>query len=76
MANTKKLNGTTVLIRGSNQKYTELNDLDWLFEELKHTTRAELAKKLGVPYNSINYRVHKYFSEEKLKQIIVERRHY
>ena len=71
-ANKLKIKGKWVLIRGSNKKHTVLDDIDWLYKQLLTKSRAELAKELNVPYNSINYRL-RYFSEEQRKLIKRER---
>lgn len=71
----KKIDGQWYKMRGSNHKYTVLDDLDFLFERLKIKSRDELAKELGVPYNSLNYRIQRYFPEEWIKQIKIKRKH-
>jgi hypothetical protein len=38
-----------------------LDDLDWVYEQLRTKSIAELSKELEIPYNSIRFRVVKYF---------------
>jgi hypothetical protein len=43
--------------RGANKKYDFLDDFDWLYEQLKVKSIAQLAKECDVPANSIRHRV-------------------
>ena len=74
MPNRKKINGQWIQVRGSNKKYPILDDLDALFEMLKVKTKMQVAKELGVPFGSLNYIINKYFPEEWLKLIRIQRR--
>lgn len=72
-----KMNGKEIKVRGSNKFYTELDDLDWLFEQLKVKSMAQLADELKIPYTSrnvIRHRVEKYFPQEWKDQIKRERK--
>ena len=61
-------------IRNSNKLYTQLDDLDWVYSELKVMSMAQFAEKHKVPYNSVRHRVHKYFPPEWLSSIKRQRR--
>ncbi len=71
-----KFQGVNYQLRGSNKKYPQLDDLDLLFEELKKKSITKLAKELGVPQNSIRYRVFRYFPAEWLKVVRRDRRYH
>lgn len=64
-----KIFGNEITPRGSNRKYTELDDLDSLYTTLLSKSMGELAKETGIPYNSIRHRVHKYFTQEMIDRI-------
>lgn len=64
-----KINGQDIVTRPSNKLYHQLDDLDWLFEELKKKTISELAKELDLPQNSVRFRVMQYFPDDWKKQI-------
>ena len=71
--NKKKINGEWITLRGSNKKYPQLDDLDWLYAQLQNKTRVELAKEFNLPYGSINYQL-RYFPEDWMKNIKIQRR--
>lgn len=66
--------GSKLDVRGSNKKYPELDDLDTLYNKLLTMSIGQLSKELGVPYNSIRHRVHKYFTQEMLDKICRQRK--
>lgn len=68
-----KLNGQELNPRKANKKYHFLDDLDWLYEQLKTMSMQAFAKLHGVPHNSLRHRVLKYFTEEMKANIIYER---
>ena len=70
----KTYQGKKFAVRGSNKLYTQLNDLDFIFNELKSKCPADLAKELDVPYNSLRYIIVTYFTEEEQEQIAWKRR--
>lgn len=69
-----KIFGNEIKVRGSNKLHKELDDLDNLYQELLTQSMAQVAKKYGVPPNSIRHRVRKYFLPEMLQNIKRERR--
>ena len=71
-----KLKGKEFSTRGSNKEYYELDDLDWLYSLLRKKCITDVAKDLGVPQNSIRWRVFKYFPEEWLNNIVRKRRYH
>ncbi len=71
-----KQNGNEFFLRGSNKKYHFLDDLDYLYSELQVISIGDLAKKLKVPYNSIRYRVRRYFPKEWLDNIVKDRKYH
>lgn len=71
-----KLKGQEYKLRGANKKYQELDDLDSLFELLKTMSITQASKHLGVPQNSIRYRVFRYFPQEWIDQIVKERKYH
>lgn len=72
MAN-KRIFGMVIPGRGSNHRYSELDDLDALYELLKADCVAQVARNLGVPANSIQYRVNKFFPKEWIQSIVKKR---
>ena len=68
-----KLNGVEFHPRGANKKYVFLDDLDWLYENLKVMSMSAFAKLHGCPFNSVRSRVMKYFTAEMKASIIYER---
>ena len=69
-------------MRKGNKKYWFLDNLTWLFEELKMKSMMELAKELCLLHNipdprslagSIRFMVKKYFTEDQIKQLKKER---
>lgn len=72
-----KIHGKDIPVRGSNKRYTQLDDLDWLYEQLQEMSMAELADKMGIEYKSrnvIRHRVEKYFPLEWKLNIVRERK--
>lgn len=65
--------GKEIQTRGSNKRYEVLDNLDALYEELKKKYRDDLARELGVPYNSLNYIIRKYFPKEWIDNIKIRR---
>ena len=65
--------GKEIQTRGSNKIYEVLDNLDALYEELKKKYRDDLARELGVPYNSLNYIIRKYFPKEWIDNIKIRR---
>lgn len=61
----RKLDGKYIRPRGSNKKYEQLNDLDALFEMLKRDCPADVARQLGVPYNSVRHLIVTYFADKQ-----------
>lgn len=65
--------GKEFFLRGSNKKYKDLDDLDWLFEQLQIMSIGQFCKKFNYPYNSVRYRVRRYFTEDQLALIKKDR---
>lgn len=59
-----KIQGKQLQLRGSNHKYWQLDNLDELFETLKAKSIGEFCKETNIPYNSVRYRVERYFTDE------------
>lgn len=57
-----------------NKKYPQLDDLDQLYTDLQKESIDDYSDRTGIPYNSINYRVKKYFTPEMEVNIIQKRR--
>lgn len=64
-----KIHGVEHKLRGSNKKYTFLDDLDALYALLQKKCIKDLADELGVGSGSIRYRVEQYFPEEWKRKI-------
>lgn len=69
-----KQNGEEFQLRNSNHKYFRIDDLDWLYAELLKVSIGELSKRLNIPYNSLAFRVRRYFSPEQIEKIVKQRR--
>lgn len=69
-----KIHGQFYKLRGSNKKYTQLDDLDKLYQELQEICVEDYAKKYGIPANSIMYRVKRYFPADWIAKIVKKRR--
>lgn len=67
------IKGQQIDKRGCNKKYTQLDNLDWLYEQLDvnrgNKTIAELSKELEIPQNSIRFRVVNYFPDDWISNI-------
>jgi hypothetical protein len=58
----RRINGKTIHPRGSNKKYSQLDDTDAVFEMCTKECPADVARKLGVPYNSLRHLLVKYYN--------------
>jgi len=67
------ISGQSFTVKSPNSKYAELDDLDNLYKLLQETSIGQLAKKMGIPQNSIRYRVFRYFPAEWIRNIVKER---
>lgn len=65
----RKLNGKFIVPRGSNKKYSQLDDLDEVYNLLLLHCPADVARMKGVPYNSLRYLIVKYLSPEQQANI-------
>ncbi len=71
----KRKDGKYFLTRNSNHKHSVLDDLDDLKFKLINEGKcpAEVAKELEVPYNSVRYRIMKYFTPEEIELVCWKR---
>ena len=69
-----KIFGRDIKVRNSYKVHSSLDDLDNLYAELQTMSMGMVAKKYGVPYNSVRHRVMKYFLPEMIDNIKRQRR--
>jgi hypothetical protein len=70
--NTTKGNTSEVVM--ANKKFYDLSDVNWLFEQLKMKSMAELAKEVGCHRGSVEWIVRTKFSEDMQKQVKYQRK--
>lgn len=71
-----RISGQEFTIKSPNSKYAELDDLDNLYKELQKMSIGDYSKKVGVPQNSVRYRVFHYFPQDWIRNIVKARNYH